>query len=43
MVKDLWKRFFDLFLNKNLGADITCVLHNLGNFDDYFVLLGLIE
>jgi hypothetical protein len=44
MVKDLWKRFFIEYRRREIGGDnITCFMHNLGNFDGYFLLLGITE
>jgi hypothetical protein len=39
-IKDLWLRFFRL-LNINIETNSTIFMHNLGNFDGYFVYNSL--
>jgi hypothetical protein len=42
LLKDLWTRFFSK-LRKNIDHKVTVFLHNLGNFDGYFIFLGLLN
>jgi len=41
-LKDLWERFFTQ-LRKRVNYKVTVFLHNLGNFDGYFILTGLLN
>jgi hypothetical protein len=41
-LKDLWNRFF-IQLKKRVNYKVTVFLHNLGDFDGYYILLGLLN
>lgn len=41
-LKDLWERFFTQ-LKKRVNYKVTVFLHNLGNFDGYYILTGLLN